>query len=99
MSCSPEKELRRRLKLMLDIFFLSLQNEVFKAYEMPSELEYVVDLHRQRCDRGESQVDRILYRHIDKCMFMMFIKWTKFKGFTELGLGHWKIPLHDTFVE
>ncbi|RYR53217.1 hypothetical protein Ahy_A06g028224 isoform A [Arachis hypogaea] len=29
-----------------------------------------------------------------KCMCMMWIRWTKFDGFTELGLGHWEIILH-----
>ncbi|RYR78614.1 hypothetical protein Ahy_A01g003451 [Arachis hypogaea] len=31
---------------------------------------------------------------ISKCMCMMCIKWTKFGGCTELGLGHWVILLH-----
>ncbi|RYR31020.1 hypothetical protein Ahy_B01g055806 [Arachis hypogaea] len=30
---------------------------------------------------------------IGKCTFMMCIRWTKFDGFTELGLGHWGIQL------
>ncbi|RYR38299.1 hypothetical protein Ahy_A09g043295 [Arachis hypogaea] len=43
------------------------KNEVFKMREMPSGLEYVVDLRRQQCDCGEFQVDRIPCRHVFAC--------------------------------
>ncbi|XP_072086993.1 uncharacterized protein [Arachis hypogaea] len=35
------------------------QNEVFEVREMPSELEYAVDLRRQPCDCGEFQMDQV----------------------------------------
>ncbi|XP_016206297.1 uncharacterized protein LOC107646637 [Arachis ipaensis] len=41
-----------------------LQNEVFEVREMPSGLEYAVDLRRHRCDCGEFQVNRIPCRHV-----------------------------------
>ncbi|RYR65713.1 hypothetical protein Ahy_A03g011641 [Arachis hypogaea] len=53
------------------------QNEVFEVREMPSRMEYAVDLRRQQCDCGEFQ--------IRKCIFMMCIRWTKFDGFRPLG--------------
>ncbi|RYR59718.1 hypothetical protein Ahy_A05g025659 [Arachis hypogaea] len=34
---------------------------------MPSEVEYKVDLCRQRCDCGKFQVDQILCRHVFSC--------------------------------
>ncbi|XP_025661237.1 uncharacterized protein [Arachis hypogaea] len=40
------------------------QNEVFEVREMPSGVEYAVDLRRQRCDCGEFQVNRIPCRHV-----------------------------------
>ncbi|XP_029151565.1 uncharacterized protein [Arachis hypogaea] len=43
------------------------QNEVFEVREMPSGVEYAVDLRRQRCDCGEFQVDRIPCRHVFAC--------------------------------
>ncbi|RYR53885.1 hypothetical protein Ahy_A06g029129 [Arachis hypogaea] len=35
------------------------QNEVFEVCEMPSEMEYAVDLRRQQCDCGEFQMDQV----------------------------------------
>ncbi|XP_025627740.1 uncharacterized protein [Arachis hypogaea] len=43
------------------------QNEVFEVREMPSGVEYAVDLRGQRCDCGEFQVDRIPCRHVFAC--------------------------------
>ncbi|XP_029146891.1 uncharacterized protein [Arachis hypogaea] len=40
------------------------QNEVFEVHEMPSGVEYAVDLRRQRRDCGEFQVDRIPCKHV-----------------------------------
>ncbi|XP_015933010.1 uncharacterized protein LOC107459315 [Arachis duranensis] len=40
------------------------QNEVFEVREMPSGVEYAVDLRRRVCDCGEFQVDRIPCRHV-----------------------------------
>nr|XP_029144546.1 uncharacterized protein LOC114924346 [Arachis hypogaea] len=43
------------------------QNEVFEVREMPSGLEFAVDLRGLRCDCGEFQVDRIPCRHVFAC--------------------------------
>ncbi|XP_057756312.1 uncharacterized protein LOC130975552 [Arachis stenosperma] len=40
------------------------QNEVFEVREMPSGLEFAVNLRLQHCDCGEFQVDRIPCRHV-----------------------------------
>ncbi|RYQ91877.1 hypothetical protein Ahy_B09g097922 [Arachis hypogaea] len=75
------------------------QNEVFEVREMSSGLEYDVDLRYQRCDCGEFQVDKIPCQHVFACCanqpldWQVYVydvyKWTKFEGFTELGLGYW----------
>ncbi|XP_016192063.1 uncharacterized protein LOC107632933 [Arachis ipaensis] len=51
------------------------QNEVFEVREMPSGLEYAVDLRRQRCDCGEFQVDRIPCRHVFACCANQRLDW------------------------
>ncbi|RYR25645.1 hypothetical protein Ahy_B02g059515 [Arachis hypogaea] len=51
------------------------QNEVFEVREMPSRVEYVVDLRRQRCDYGEFQVDRIPCRHVFACCANQRLDW------------------------
>ncbi|XP_016168863.1 uncharacterized protein LOC107611456 [Arachis ipaensis] len=51
------------------------QNEVFKVREMPSGVEYAVDLRRQRCDCGEFQVDRIPCRHVFACCVNQRLDW------------------------
>ncbi|RYR20117.1 hypothetical protein Ahy_B03g065202 [Arachis hypogaea] len=43
------------------------QNEVFEVREMPSGLEFAVNLRLQHCDCGEFQVDRIPCRHVFAC--------------------------------
>ncbi|XP_025678506.1 uncharacterized protein [Arachis hypogaea] len=43
------------------------QNEAFEVREMPSGLEFAVDLRGLRCDCGEFQVDRIPCRHVFAC--------------------------------
>ncbi|RYR71934.1 hypothetical protein Ahy_A02g006143 [Arachis hypogaea] len=43
------------------------QNEVFEVREMPSGLEFAVDLRGLRCDCGEFQMDRIPCRHVFAC--------------------------------
>ncbi|XP_072078056.1 uncharacterized protein [Arachis hypogaea] len=43
--------------------------------EMPSGLEYAVDLRRQRCDCGEFQVDRIACRHVFACCANQRLDW------------------------
>ncbi|XP_072087316.1 uncharacterized protein [Arachis hypogaea] len=50
-------------------------NVVFEVREMPSGLEYAVDLSRQRCDCGEFQVDRILCRHVFACCANQRLDW------------------------
>ncbi|XP_025633290.1 uncharacterized protein [Arachis hypogaea] len=51
------------------------QNEVFEVREMPSGVEYAVDLRRQRCDCGEFQVDRIPCRHVFACCANQQLDW------------------------
>ncbi|XP_025612015.1 uncharacterized protein [Arachis hypogaea] len=51
------------------------ENEVFEVREMPSGVEYAVDLRRQRCDCGEFQVDRISCRHVFACCANQRLDW------------------------
>ncbi|XP_072066962.1 uncharacterized protein [Arachis hypogaea] len=51
------------------------QNEVFEVREMPSGLQYAVDLRQQRCDCGEFQVDRLPCRHIFACCANQRLDW------------------------
>ncbi|XP_057760952.1 uncharacterized protein LOC130981379 [Arachis stenosperma] len=50
-------------------------NEVFKVREMPSGLEFAVDLRGLRCDCGEFQVDRIPCRHVFACCANQRLDW------------------------
>ncbi|RYQ88034.1 hypothetical protein Ahy_B09g095478 isoform D [Arachis hypogaea] len=52
-----------------------LQNEVFEVREMPSGLEFAVDLRGLRCDCGEFQVDRIPCRHVFACCANQRLDW------------------------
>ncbi|RYR23621.1 hypothetical protein Ahy_B03g068818 [Arachis hypogaea] len=51
------------------------RNEVFEVREMPSGLEFTVDLRGLRCDCGEFQVDRIPYRHVFACCANQRLDW------------------------
>ncbi|XP_015933940.1 uncharacterized protein LOC107460122 [Arachis duranensis] len=51
------------------------QNEVFEVWEMPSEMEFAVDLRGLRCDCGEFQVDRIPCRHVFACCANQRLDW------------------------
>ncbi|XP_016186337.1 uncharacterized protein LOC107628046 [Arachis ipaensis] len=51
------------------------QNEVFEVREMPSGLEFAVDLHGLRCDCGEFQVDRIPCKHVFACCANQRLDW------------------------
>ncbi|RYR02284.1 hypothetical protein Ahy_B06g081095 [Arachis hypogaea] len=51
------------------------QNEVFEVREMPSGLEFAVDLRALRCDCGEFQVDRIPCRHVFACCANQRLDW------------------------
>ncbi|RYR09899.1 hypothetical protein Ahy_B05g078333 [Arachis hypogaea] len=51
------------------------QNEVFEVREMPSGLEFAVDLRGIRCDCGEFQVDRIPCRHVFACCANQRLDW------------------------
>ncbi|RYQ82155.1 hypothetical protein Ahy_B10g100765 [Arachis hypogaea] len=50
-------------------------NEVFKVREMPSGLEFAVDLRGLRCDCGEFQVDRIPCRYVFACCANQRLDW------------------------
>ncbi|RYR79007.1 hypothetical protein Ahy_A01g003868 [Arachis hypogaea] len=50
-------------------------NEVFEVREMPSGLEFAVDLRGLRCDCGEFQVDRIPCRHVFACCANQRLDW------------------------
>ncbi|XP_029150734.1 uncharacterized protein [Arachis hypogaea] len=51
------------------------ENEVFEVREMPSGVEYAVDLRHRRCDCGEFQVDRIPCRHVFACCANRRLDW------------------------
>ncbi|XP_072064300.1 uncharacterized protein [Arachis hypogaea] len=51
------------------------QNEVFEVREMPSGLEFAVDLCSLQCDCGEFQVDRIPCRHVFACCANQRLDW------------------------
>ncbi|XP_072090453.1 uncharacterized protein [Arachis hypogaea] len=51
------------------------QNQVFEVREMPSGLEFAVDLCSLRCDCGEFQVDRIPCRHVFACCANQRLDW------------------------
>ncbi|RYR56763.1 hypothetical protein Ahy_A05g022453 [Arachis hypogaea] len=51
------------------------ENEVFEVREMPSGVEYAVDLRQRRCDCGEFQVDRIPCRHVFACCANQRLDW------------------------
>ncbi|RYR25544.1 hypothetical protein Ahy_B02g059349 [Arachis hypogaea] len=51
------------------------QNEVFEVREMPSGLEFPVDLRGLRCDCGKFQVDRIPCRHVFACCANQRLDW------------------------
>ncbi|RYQ83925.1 hypothetical protein Ahy_B10g102812 [Arachis hypogaea] len=51
------------------------KNEVFEVREMPSGLEYAVDLRRHQCDCGEFQVDRIPCQHVFACCANQRLDW------------------------
>ncbi|RYR38379.1 hypothetical protein Ahy_A09g043417 [Arachis hypogaea] len=55
------------------------QNEVFKVREMPSRLEYAIDLRRHRCDYGEFQVDQISCRHVFAYCANQRLDWQVFR--------------------
>ncbi|QHO48072.1 uncharacterized protein DS421_1g02510 [Arachis hypogaea] len=50
-------------------------NEVFEVREMPSGMEFAVDLRGLRCDCGEFQVDRIPCRHVFACCANQRLDW------------------------
>ncbi|RYR39310.1 hypothetical protein Ahy_A09g044819 [Arachis hypogaea] len=51
------------------------RNEVFEVREMPSGVEYAVDLRQRVCDCGEFQVDRIPCRHVFACCANQRLDW------------------------
>ncbi|RYR33629.1 hypothetical protein Ahy_A10g048256 [Arachis hypogaea] len=80
------------------------KNEVFEMREMPSGLEYAIDLRRQRCDCGKFQVDQILCRHVFACCANQWLDWQLYvhdvykmdqvRRVYGARLGHWGILLH-----
>nr|XP_025680339.1 uncharacterized protein LOC112781623 [Arachis hypogaea] len=54
------------------------ENEVFEVREMPSGVEYAVDLRHYRCHCGEFQVDRIPCRHVFACCANQRLDWKVF---------------------
>ncbi|RYR47081.1 hypothetical protein Ahy_A07g033008 [Arachis hypogaea] len=51
------------------------ENEVFEVREMPSRVEYAVDLCQHRFDCSEFQVDRISCRHVFACCANQRLDW------------------------
>ncbi|RYQ94420.1 hypothetical protein Ahy_B08g089322 [Arachis hypogaea] len=54
------------------------RNEVFEVREMPSGLEFAVNLRLQHCDCGEFQVDRIPCRHVFACCANQRLDWKQY---------------------
>ncbi|XP_072087366.1 uncharacterized protein [Arachis hypogaea] len=59
----------------IQVSYFDRQNEVFEVREMPSGLEFAVDLRGLRCDYGEFQVDRIPCRHVFACCSNQRLDW------------------------
>ncbi|XP_052113797.1 uncharacterized protein LOC107474538 [Arachis duranensis] len=59
----------------IQVSYFDHQNEVFEVREMPSGLEFAVDLRSLRCDFGEFQVDRIPCRHVFACCANQRLDW------------------------
>ncbi|XP_072078160.1 uncharacterized protein [Arachis hypogaea] len=60
-------ELFTRKRAEVEVSMFDRRNEVFEVCEMPSGMEYAVDLRHQQCDCGDFQVDRIPCRHVFAC--------------------------------
>ncbi|XP_057734837.1 uncharacterized protein LOC130950350 [Arachis stenosperma] len=54
------------------------QNEVFEVREMPSGLEYAVNLRQRHCDCGEFQTYRIPCRHVFACFANQPLDWQQY---------------------
>ncbi|XP_072087355.1 uncharacterized protein [Arachis hypogaea] len=54
------------------------QNEIFEVQEMPSGLEFAINLRLRHCDCGEFQVDRILCRHVFACCANQRLDWKQY---------------------
>ncbi|XP_025665054.1 uncharacterized protein [Arachis hypogaea] len=54
------------------------QKEVFEVREMPSGLEFAVNLRLRHCDCGEFQVDRIPCRHVFACCANQRLDWKQY---------------------
>ncbi|XP_029145239.1 uncharacterized protein [Arachis hypogaea] len=54
------------------------QNEVIEVREMPSGLEFAVNLCLQHCGCGEFQVDRIPCRHVFACCVNQRLDWKQY---------------------
>ncbi|RYR42286.1 hypothetical protein Ahy_A08g038752 [Arachis hypogaea] len=70
-----ENEARPTLTGNIQISCFDRKNEVFEVREMPSGLEFAVDLRGLRCDCGELQVDRIPCRHVFACCANQRLDW------------------------
>ncbi|XP_029153316.1 uncharacterized protein [Arachis hypogaea] len=53
-------------------------NEIFEVREMPSGIEYAVNLHQRYCDCGEFQTDRIPCRHVFACCANQRLDWQQY---------------------
>ncbi|XP_029144815.1 uncharacterized protein [Arachis hypogaea] len=69
------KELFTRKRAEAEAWINAGHNEVFEVHEMPSGMEYAVNLCRYRCDCGEFQVDRIPCRHVFACYANQRLDW------------------------
>ncbi|RYR26315.1 hypothetical protein Ahy_B02g060546 [Arachis hypogaea] len=56
----------------------NIQNEVFEVREMPSGMEYAVNLRQQYCDCGEFQTDRIPCRYVFTCCANQRLDWQQY---------------------
>ncbi|XP_029147545.1 uncharacterized protein [Arachis hypogaea] len=59
----------------IQVSYFDREHEVFEVREMPSGVEYAVDLRQQWCDCAEFQVDRIPCRHVLACCANQRLDW------------------------
>ncbi|XP_016199431.1 uncharacterized protein LOC107640423 [Arachis ipaensis] len=65
----------QRASKNIQISCFDRENEVFEVHEMPSGVEYAVNLRQYRCDCGKFQVDRISCRQVFACCANQRLDW------------------------
>ncbi|RYR05497.1 hypothetical protein Ahy_B06g085357 [Arachis hypogaea] len=65
----------RRTSGNIQVTYFDGHNVALEAREMPNGVEYAIDLHRQHCDCGEFQVNRLPCRHVFACCANQWLDW------------------------